>query len=78
MFTVQINQIDYILSPPGILDQSSPPRVPILRVFGQSSVDLQTCLYIHQVYPYCYVEYSGELHPRHGESVVSPALLKFL
>jgi DNA polymerase zeta len=69
MFTVQIYQIDYVLSPPGPLDRSRYPKVPILRVYGQSSVGLRTCLHVHQVYPYCYIEYRGNLDPRLGMSI---------
>lgn len=65
MLSIQIHQIDYILAPPGMLDRSHLPRVPILRIFGQSSMGSRACLYIHQVYPYCYIEYPGKLHPRH-------------
>ncbi|KAF7784324.1 hypothetical protein Agabi119p4_489 [Agaricus bisporus var. burnettii] len=70
MFSVQIYQIDYVLSPPGPLDRSHYPRVPILRIFGQSSVGLRTCLHVHQVYPYCYIEYQGDLDLRHVKQYV--------
>ncbi|KAJ3575642.1 hypothetical protein NP233_g970 [Leucocoprinus birnbaumii] len=61
-----IHQIDYTLITPGVLDRSRYPRVPVIRIYGQSSIGLRTCLHVHQVYPYCYIEYSGKLHPRHG------------
>lgn len=75
MFSVQIYQIDYVLSPPGPLDRSHYPRVPILRIFGQSSVGLRTCLHVHQVYPYCYIEYQGDLDLRHGTFMSCPVFI---
>ncbi|KAF8973932.1 hypothetical protein BDZ97DRAFT_1647924 [Flammula alnicola] len=62
---VRINQIDYVLAPPGDLDNSSLPRVPVLRIFGSSSTGQAACVHVHQVYPYFLVEYSGKLSPRH-------------
>ncbi|KAF9453810.1 DNA/RNA polymerase [Macrolepiota fuliginosa MF-IS2] len=64
ILAVQIHQIDYVLSPPGPLDRSQLPRAPILRIYGQSSTGLQTCLHVHQIYPYCYIEYLGKVHPQ--------------
>uniref|UniRef100_A0A0W0G3I5 DNA polymerase n=1 Tax=Moniliophthora roreri TaxID=221103 RepID=A0A0W0G3I5_MONRR len=58
---VQINQIDHYLAPPGPLDNSSLPLVPVLRIYGPSSDDRKVCLHVHQVYPYFYVEYTGSL-----------------
>lgn len=66
---VRINQIDYILAPPGELDNSSLPRVPVIRIFGTSSTSQTACVHVHQIYPYFYVEYTGKLGPRHGESL---------
>ncbi|OBZ79777.1 DNA polymerase zeta catalytic subunit [Grifola frondosa] len=62
---VKINQIDYTLAPPGPLDNSSLHRVPIIRIYGESSTRLNACLHIHQVYPYFFVEYSGKMNPDH-------------
>lgn len=64
---VRIYQIDHVLVPPGKLDNSSLPRVPVLRIFGSSSTGQAACVHVHQVYPYFYVEYPGKLDPRHGE-----------
>lgn len=64
---VQINQIDYTLAPPGPLDNSTLPMVPVLRIYGPSENGKKTCVHIHQVYPYFFVEYSGVLEANHGE-----------
>ena len=66
---VRINQIDHTLVPPGSLDNSSLPRVPVLRIFGPSSTGKTACVHIHQVYPYFFVEYTGNLNHRHGEEL---------
>ena len=63
---VRINQIDHTLITPGSLDNSSLPQVPILRIFGSSSTNQTTCVHVHQVYPYFFVEYTGNLNQRHG------------
>ncbi|KAJ4499668.1 hypothetical protein C8R41DRAFT_33836 [Lentinula lateritia] len=62
---VQINQIDYTLAPPGPLDHSTLPMVPVLRIYGPSENGKKTCVHIHQVYPYFFVEYSGVLKANH-------------
>lgn len=72
---VQINHIDHTLIQPGPLDNSSLPRVPIIRVFGASSLGKNTCLHVHQVYPYFFVEYKGKLNANHGQSYPSFELL---
>lgn len=63
---VRINSIDYTLVPPGDLDKSSLPRVPVIRIYGPSSTGQIACVHVHQVYPYLFVEYSGNLNPGHG------------
>ncbi|RPD62939.1 hypothetical protein L227DRAFT_584639 [Lentinus tigrinus ALCF2SS1-6] len=60
---VRINQIDYTVVPPGPLDNSLLPRVPVIRIYGDSSLGMKTCLHIHQVYPYFFVEYLGKMNP---------------
>ncbi|KAJ3766592.1 hypothetical protein FB446DRAFT_381067 [Lentinula raphanica] len=62
---VQINQIDYTLAPPGPLDNSTLPMVPLLRIYGPSDTGGKACVYIHQVYPYFFVEYTGALRVQH-------------
>jgi hypothetical protein len=64
---VQINQIDHILVPPGPLDNSSLYQAPVIRVFGPSSTGQKACIHIHQVYPYFFVDYLGELDPVSGQ-----------
>ena len=63
---VRINQIDYTLVPPGDLDKSSLPRVPVIRIYGHSSTGQTTCVHVHQVYPYLFIEYLGDLNPGYG------------
>ncbi|KAJ7630949.1 hypothetical protein FB45DRAFT_917030 [Roridomyces roridus] len=65
---VQINQIDHYLSPPGRLDNSDLPQVPVIRVYGPSrdSGD-KCCVHVHQVYPYFFVEYFGKMRLRSGQ-----------
>ena len=67
MLMVQINQIDHVLIPPGPLDNSTLPRVPIVRIYGPSSTGEKTCLHVHQVYPYFFIEYVGEMDPDSGK-----------
>ncbi|KAK0448381.1 uncharacterized protein EV420DRAFT_1751017 [Desarmillaria tabescens] len=61
---VQINQIDYSLEAPGPFDNSNLPKVPVLRIYGPSSTGKKTCLHIHQVYPYFFIEYTGNFSAR--------------
>src|ERR1700722_11889890 len=65
-FKVKINQIDYTLAQPGPFYNSSLPRVPVIRIYGPSSVGSKTCVHVHQVYPYFFVEYSGKMDPQNG------------
>ncbi|KIY66264.1 hypothetical protein CYLTODRAFT_423607 [Cylindrobasidium torrendii FP15055 ss-10] len=58
---VQINQIDYVMQPPGKLDNCNFPKIPVIRIFGPSSLGKKCCLHVHQVYPYFFVEYLGEM-----------------
>jgi DNA polymerase zeta len=71
--SVHINQIDYSLSSPGFLDNSTLPRVPIIRIYGASSTGKKACVHIHQVYPYFYVEYLGKMAPEIGQSSIFAA-----
>ncbi|KAJ4486146.1 hypothetical protein J3R30DRAFT_3444599 [Lentinula aciculospora] len=62
---VQINQLDYTLSPPGPLDNSTLPMVPVIRIYGPTENGQKTCVHVHQVYPYFFVEYPGVLTAGH-------------
>ena len=64
---IQINQIDHALIPPGSLDNSTLPRVPVIRIYGPSSMGEKTCLHVHQVYPYFFIEYIGKMDPDSGK-----------
>ena len=65
---VSLNQIDYTVGPPGPLDNTDLPVVPIIRVYGNSSTGQKTCLHIHQVFPYFYIDYTGSFKPKDGKS----------
>ncbi|KIO08270.1 hypothetical protein M404DRAFT_22870 [Pisolithus tinctorius Marx 270] len=62
-FSAHINQIDYTICPPGPLDNSALPRVPVIRIYGTSSAGEKACVHIHQVYPYFFIEYTKEMTP---------------
>ncbi|KAJ7103524.1 hypothetical protein B0H15DRAFT_919277 [Mycena belliarum] len=64
LLQVQINQIDHYLAPPGQLDNSDLPEVPVIRIYGPSSTGKKCCVHVHQVYPYFFVEYTGKLRLR--------------
>lgn len=64
---VRIYDIDWTLAAPGPLDNSTLRKVPVLRVFGDSSAGLKTCVHVHQVYPYFYVEYPGQVDAKSGQ-----------
>ena len=64
---VQINQIDYVLAQPGPFDNSALSKVPVIRIFGPSSIGQQACVHVHQVYPYFFMEYEGKMNPESGE-----------
>jgi DNA polymerase zeta len=66
---VLINQIDYTVTSPGALDNTSLPRVPVIRIYGASSTGMKACVHVHQVYPYFFVEYGGKLSPENGECI---------
>ncbi|SOV04846.1 probable catalytic subunit of DNA polymerase zeta UPR-1 [Ustilago sp. UG-2017a] len=71
-FRVRLINIDHILTVPGPLDRTQCAfnvegqtlrKVPILRIFGATPAGQRVCLHIHNVYPYCYVQYKGSLDP---------------
>jgi hypothetical protein len=58
------------------LDDTTLPRVPVIRVFGHidgsdGSSKYNACVHIHQVYPYLYIEYTGPKEPEAGASHVT-------
>lgn len=65
--SVRLNNIDHVMAQPGPLDNSSLPRVPIIRVYGDASTGQKACVHIHQVYPYFFVEYLGKMNPDSGK-----------
>jgi hypothetical protein len=74
---VRVNVIDHVMAEPGPLDdpgnaQGIPiRRVPVIRIFGDTSIGHKACLHVHQVWPYFYVEYTGPLNPESGRSSIS-------
>jgi DNA polymerase zeta len=68
---IRITNIDatVVRGPDQELDQTSLPRVPVIRVFGQLDLGNNSCngcVHIHQVYPYVYIEYNGLKDPQVG------------
>lgn len=63
---VRVNQIDYTIQPSGPLDNTTLPRAPVIRIYGESSIGRKACVHIHQVYPYFFVEYAGKMAPTDG------------
>ncbi|KAJ6575123.1 hypothetical protein B0H19DRAFT_1127258 [Mycena capillaripes] len=68
---VQINQVDHYLAPPGHLDNSDLPAVPVIRIYGSSPDGQKCCVHVHQVYPYFFVEYDGKLRLRSVNRYIS-------
>lgn len=75
---VRVNVIDHVMAEPGSLDDpggntqgisTRARKVPIIRIFGDSSTGHKACVHVHQVWPYFYVEYTGSLKPESGELI---------
>ncbi|KAL4400840.1 DNA polymerase zeta catalytic subunit [Malassezia pachydermatis] len=45
------------------------PRVPVIHAFGVREDGVHCCVHVHNVFPYLYVEYNGELEPETGASL---------
>ena len=75
---VRINQIDSVVLPTGALDNTGLGRAPVIRIYGDSSIGKKTCLYVHQVCPYTFVEYAGKLEPERGELPLSSVGAQYL
>ncbi|EJU02050.1 hypothetical protein DACRYDRAFT_107768 [Dacryopinax primogenitus] len=65
---VRITNVDYSQQVPGPLDRTESifatlNKVPVLNVFGHTSAGQKACVHIHNVFPYLYIEYKGELDP---------------
>lgn len=67
---VTLNHIDYAVTKPGPLDNSDLPVVPVIRIYGNSSTGQKTCLHVHQVFPYFYIDYPGSLKPKDGKQIL--------
>ncbi|KAG8999806.1 DNA polymerase zeta [Tulasnella sp. 427] len=63
LIKVRITNADHAMEPSGTLDNTSLLRVPIIRIYGLSSMGHKTCVHIHQTWPYLYVEYKGSMTP---------------
>ncbi|EST07879.1 DNA-directed DNA polymerase, family B, multifunctional domain protein [Kalmanozyma brasiliensis GHG001] len=71
-FRVRLINIDHVLTIPGPLDRTQCAfnaegltlrKVPILRIFGATPAGQRVCVHVHNVYPYCYIQYKGSLDP---------------
>ncbi|KZT52402.1 hypothetical protein CALCODRAFT_520743 [Calocera cornea HHB12733] len=65
---VRITNVDYSQQVPGPLDRTESlfaalNKVPVLNVFGHTSAGQKACVHIHNVFPYLYIEYTGQLDP---------------
>ena len=67
---VRLDNIDHALARPGLLDESTLPKVPVIRIYGLSSTGQRACLHVHQVYPYFFVNYHGSLNPDRGLNAI--------
>ncbi|KIK47777.1 hypothetical protein CY34DRAFT_73289 [Suillus luteus UH-Slu-Lm8-n1] len=68
---VLINHVDYTVAPPGALDNTFLPQVPVIRIYGASSTGTKACVHVHQVYPYFFVEYEGKLNPENVNQYIA-------
>ncbi|KZT02722.1 uncharacterized protein LAESUDRAFT_399797 [Laetiporus sulphureus 93-53] len=68
---VRVNQIDHTLAQAGPLDNTTLPRVPIIRIYGEASNGQKACIHVHQVYPYFFVEYPGKMNPNDVNHYIS-------
>ena len=75
---VRLDNIDHELARPGPLDNSTLPKVPVIRIFGLSSTGQRACLHVHQVYPYFFIDYQGSLNPDRGAETLMCGLLSLL
>lgn len=75
-FRVRIITIDQVFEPRSHLDRAQSAfskegvqlqKAPIIRIFGATPLGQRVCLHVHDVFPYCYVEYTQSLEPNHGE-----------
>ncbi|KAL7267714.1 DNA polymerase zeta [Rhizina undulata] len=82
-FKFRANNIDYYLELPApeldppfppVAPGGSPPKVPIIRVFGATEYGQKVCAHIHGVFPYLYIPYHGEDLRPDNTGVVQTAL----
>lgn len=76
-FRVRLNNIDWYHAYPTSLDppfppiskEESPPKIPIIRIFGATETGQRVCAHVHGAFPYLYVEYPEKnLVPGDGKS----------
>ena len=83
LFQVRLNCVDHYQAAPSEFDPPLPyrdgatgkydrPKVPVIRVFGATETGQKVCVHIHGAFPYLYVEYTGDLNPEHGWSILFP------
>ncbi|KAG8944786.1 DNA polymerase zeta [Tulasnella sp. 424] len=66
LLKVRITNADHAMEPSGTMDNTSLPKVPIIRIYGLSSMGHKTCVHVHLTWPYLYVEYKGSMTPDAG------------
>jgi hypothetical protein len=67
---VRIANIEHsmVSQPCPILDRTTLPRTPVIRIYGTSTEGYKACVHIHEVFPYFYVEYKGSMDPSIGDA----------
>ncbi|OZJ05850.1 hypothetical protein BZG36_00882 [Bifiguratus adelaidae] len=71
-FSVRLTNIDHYMVVPGPMDRQISPfspenvglnQVPVIRIFGSTPGGQKCCMHVHQVFPYFYIPYDGDLAP---------------
>lgn len=80
---IRITNLDSVVikTPTRLLDDTSLPRVPVIRIFGSletggaspdsAPLSCNACVHIHQAYPYLFIEYTGSKDPSVGKLTTS-------
>ncbi|KAL4884721.1 hypothetical protein BJY04DRAFT_233026 [Aspergillus karnatakaensis] len=73
-FQVRLNCVDHYQGNPSEFDPPLPyrnennengyrPKVPVIRIFGNTETGQKICVHVHGVFPYLYIQYDGDLSP---------------